>query len=111
MEARVTCDQKWWFTGIGMFTRKKCNDINAIYSIKYGYVSSRLLCYGYIPDSKVHGANMGPTWVLSAPDGPHVGPMNLAIKGDNVLMDPCDLFTLWWLQGHFIGSILFLKVM
>ena len=29
--------------------------------------------------SKVHGANMGPNWVLSAPDGPHVGPMNLAI--------------------------------
>ena len=40
---------------------------------------------GYIflpiyPDSKVHGANMGPTWVLSAPDGPHIGPMNLAIR-------------------------------
>ena len=33
-----------------------------------------------IPDSKVHGANMGPTWVLSAPDGPHVGPMSLAVK-------------------------------
>ena len=32
------------------------------------------------PDSKVHGANMGPTWVLSAPDGPHVRPMNLAIR-------------------------------
>ena len=32
------------------------------------------------PDSKVHGANMGPTWVLSAPDGLHVGPMNLAIR-------------------------------
>ena len=32
------------------------------------------------PDSKVHGAKMGPTWVLSAPDGPHVGPMNLAIR-------------------------------
>ena len=31
------------------------------------------------PDSKVHGANKGPTWVLSAPDGPHVGPMDLAI--------------------------------
>ena len=30
-------------------------------------------------DSKVHGANMGPNWVLSAPDGPHVGPMNFAI--------------------------------
>ena len=34
-------------------------------------------------DSKVHGANMGPTWVLSAPNGPHVGPMNLAIKVHN----------------------------
>ena len=32
-----------------------------------------------LPDSKVHGANMGPTWVLSAPSGPHVGPRNLAI--------------------------------
>ena len=33
-----------------------------------------------ISDSKVHGANMGLTWVLSAPDRPHVGPMNLAIR-------------------------------
>ena len=32
------------------------------------------------PDSKVHGANMGPIWALSAPGGPHVGPMNLAIR-------------------------------
>ena len=32
-----------------------------------------------LPDSKVHGANMGQTWVLSDPDGPRVGPMNLAI--------------------------------
>ena len=32
------------------------------------------------PDSKVHGANMVPTWVLSAPDGPHIGPMKPAIK-------------------------------
>ena len=32
------------------------------------------------PDSKVHGANMGPTWVLSVLDEPHVGPMNLAIR-------------------------------
>ena len=33
-----------------------------------------------IPDSKVPGANMGPTWVLSAPDWPYVVPMNLAIR-------------------------------
>ena len=32
------------------------------------------------PHGKIHGANMGPTWVLSAPDGPHVGPMSLAIR-------------------------------
>ena len=32
-----------------------------------------------IPDSKVHGANMGPIWGRQDPDGPHVGPMNLAI--------------------------------
>ena len=32
------------------------------------------------PESKVNGANMGTTWLLSAPDGPHVGPMNLAIR-------------------------------
>ena len=34
------------------------------------------------PDNNVHGANMGPIWVLSAPGGSHVGPMNLAIRGD-----------------------------
>ena len=29
-----------------------------------------------IPDSKVHGANMGPIWGRQDPGGPHVGPMN-----------------------------------
>ena len=33
------------------------------------------------PDSKVPGVNMGPTWVLSIPDGPYVDLMNLAIRG------------------------------
>ena len=40
-----------------------------------------LILLSNVLDSKVHGANMGPTWVLSAPDGPHAGPMNLAIRG------------------------------
>ena len=31
------------------------------------------------PDSKAHGANMGPIWGRQNPGGPHVGPMNLAI--------------------------------
>ena len=31
------------------------------------------------PDSKIHGANIGPTWGRQDPGGPHVGHMNLAI--------------------------------
>ena len=31
------------------------------------------------PDSKVHGANMGPIWGWQDSGGSHVGPMNLAI--------------------------------
>ena len=33
-----------------------------------------------LPDSNFHEAHMGPTWVLSVPGGPHVGPMNLVIR-------------------------------
>ena len=40
---------------------------------------------------------MGPTWVLSAPDGPHVGPMNIAIM--DVFLDMLTLHTPQ-LQGH-----------
>ena len=32
-------------------------------------------------DSMVHGANMGPTWGRSAPDGPHVGPHEPCYQG------------------------------
>ena len=36
--------------------------------------------YIAILESKVRVANMGPTWVLEASGGPHVDPMNLAIR-------------------------------
>ena len=36
------------------------------------------------PDSKVHGANMGPIWGRQDPGGPHVGPTNFAIKVFNI---------------------------
>ena len=36
---------------------------------------SVLLSY---PDSKVHGANMGPIWGRQDPGGSHVGPINFA---------------------------------
>ena len=31
-------------------------------------------------DNKFHGANMGPIWGRQDPGGPHVGPMNFAIR-------------------------------
>ena len=41
------------------------------------------------PDSKVHGANMGPIWGRRDPGGSHVGPMNLAIWDDQ--WNPVDM--------------------
>ena len=40
------------------------------------------------PESNVHGANMRPTWVLSAPDGPHVGPMSQLSVSHTVVSSP-----------------------
>ena len=49
------------------------NDVVCVHCIYYIYV------YTYIvyPDSKVYGADMGPTWGRQDPGGPHVGHMNL----------------------------------
>ena len=46
------------------------------------------------PDSKVHGANMGPIWGRQDPGGPHVGPMNFAIW--DVLH--CAYFNFYWVS-------------
>ena len=43
-----------------------------------------------LPDSKVHGANMGPIWGRQDPGGPHVGPMNFAIWAVPRLPFWCD---------------------
>ena len=50
----------------------------------YAYVWGNILCYEethhtkkkhiYYPDSKVHGANMGPIWARQDPGGPHFVP-------------------------------------
>ena len=73
-----------------------------------------------LPDSKIHGANMGPTWVLSAPAGPHFGLMNMnltirvelchhcACRRPWLSMVPDHFFTTWhnskWLPKHFKTS-------
>ena len=49
-----------------------------------------------IVHSKIHGANMRPTFVLLASDGPHVGPMNLSIR---------DVTLSTTLQSHFREKI------
>ena len=43
------------------------------------YARSRSRAVSTLPDSKIHGANMGPIWVRQDPGGPHVGPTNFAI--------------------------------
>ena len=47
-------------------------------------------------DSKVDGANMGSTWVLLAPDGPHVGPMNFAIWASMHLLNSLGILQIAW---------------
>ena len=52
----------------------------------------------WYPNSKVHGANMGPIWGQQDPGGPHVGPMNFAIRNcfadslyaSQLLIDICE---------------------
>ena len=47
-----------------------------------------------IPNSKVHGANMGPIWGRQDTGGPHVGPMNDAIW-DMIYHRPRDKANAW----------------
>ena len=42
------------------------------------------------PDSKIYGANMGPTWGRQDRSGPHVGPMNFAL---NIVLKTIPVFT------------------
>ena len=67
--------------------RHRCRTKQSLYfRCRYGICLKNLIPMIFFPgsmifpDSKVHGANMGPIWVLSAPDGLHVGPTNLAIR-------------------------------
>ena len=69
-----------WFSPI-CFRRSACTKMSKIYTVYLWHAKRDCkISFSNFPDSKAHGANIGPTWVLSAPDGPHVGPMNLAIR-------------------------------
>ena len=71
------------------------NHDNTVTRLVCLYVTVNLSCADInvnIPDSKVHGDNMGPIWGRQDPGGPHVGPMNFAIW---------DMFT----YGLFVASL------
>ena len=67
-------------------------------------LSNEFMRYSNVPYSKAHGANMGPTWALSAPDGPHIGPRNLAIWGVCLTVMDQSLHKYEW-NGHLIVVI------
>ena len=82
--------KRWYKSLVYLITNNADSTVKIMQNIIYSYNLSYLY-FSYCnipatiklwmyPDSKVHGANMGPTWVLSAPNGPHVGLMNLAIR-------------------------------
>ena len=51
------------------------------------------------PDSKVHGTNMGPTWVLSSPGEPHDGHMDL-VSGEALTVVPCTPCSSCWVSDQ-----------
>ena len=86
---RVPCRHVWRYRH-EMSTPEACGQFQTTFVTSWSIprlhvISTRVTCNirhyrsDVYPDSKVHGANMGHTWVLSAPDGLHVGPMDLAI--------------------------------
>ena len=79
------CSSLMWHNGVfSIITRISVPSIMQIGKFDwYQYYPSLLhfpIQLRIYPESKVRGANVGPTWVLSAPGGPHVGPMNFAIS-------------------------------
>ena len=61
---------------------KNVRFMTSIHDLTMGGVATSFVCMdtrGH-PDSKVRVTNVGLTWVLAAPGGPYVGPMNLAIR-------------------------------
>ena len=55
------------------------------------------------PDSKVHGANMGPIWGQQDPGGPHVGPINFVIW---VFMLTCTVIGVFWIISHVYNAMI-----
>ena len=60
------------------------------------------------PDSKLHGADMGPIWVRQGPGGPHVGPINFAFWEVCIMLQSLIVSaTILWLKLLWIGKFWF----
>ena len=63
-----------------IFVAMSLTDLVQYLSTWYWYFTAFQIKAVGIPDSNVHGAKMGPSWVLSSTSEPHVGPINIAIR-------------------------------
>ena len=68
-----------------------------------------LIIWLKIPDSKIHGPNMGPIWGRQDPCGPHVGPMNLVIWEVSLAINV--FYTLIDISKAFIWPAIILYIM
>ena len=59
------------------------------------------------PDSKVHGANMGPIWGRQDPGGPQVGPMNFATC-DSLFVNRLNKMD-WYAMWGGVNKVLFIN--
>ena len=59
-----------------------------------------------IPDSKIHGANMGPIWGRQDPGGPHFGPMKFAILVWFSEVEEINVFSLFLPTGVLISKLI-----
>ena len=79
----VPCFQDWNHASVGMvvYVLIHASPLSATVSqgtMEHSVNNVNIILLN-IPDGKVHGANMGPTWGRQVPGRPHVGHVNLAI--------------------------------
>ena len=95
---------------VGTWRHMTSPGYNLLDGIQYIY---KLFWTVSFPDSKDHGANMGPIWGRQGPGGPHVSPMNFAIwatkwcVGHVLQYRPICLKNSWVISNVFIWPFLF----
>ena len=68
------------------------------------------IAHNIYPDSKIHGANMGPIWGRQDPGGPHAGPMNPAIWVHMLLCSDLLYPPLNKVEGRYTGFTLSVRL-